>query len=84
MILPSEDIAENPPENRKHEYCHDDGGMAEGIVKPGHAVLEEGRECQHRDIRNHQHQESIVPERGSDVTVQKGVDNALRAATWTT
>ena len=58
--------------------------MAEGIVKPGHAVLEEGRECQHRDIRNHQHQESIVPERGSDVTVQKGVDNALRAATWTT
>lgn len=58
--------------------------MAEGIVKPGYAVLEEGRECQHRDIRNHQHQESIVPERGSYVTVQKGVDNALRAATWTT
>lgn len=58
--------------------------MAERIVKPWHAVLEEGRECQHRDIREHQHQESIVPERGSDVTVQKGVDNALRAATWTT
>lgn len=84
MILPSEDIAENPPEDRKHEYCHDDGWMAEGIVKPGHAVLEEGRECQHRDIRNHQHQKSIVLERGSDVTVQKGVDDTLRAATWTT
>lgn len=45
--------------------------MAEGIVKPGHAVLEEGRERQCRDIRNHLHQESIVPERGSDVAVQK-------------